>query len=177
MRNATAFYHKALGEKDTFSYHPFHFLAYLYWCCYQKKWVVVMLISLQHGWDEQNTKNPPALCGLRRTKRLPVLSELRVDRSAMISVGKKDLTSACFSGLLTGRLSSRDPSSLPAVPWRGFWLPTVSKTGTHLQPPAFHYKEEAEFAGWEGSRGALPSPEAELQRAVQVSPESLCRGK
>lgn len=136
-----------------------------------------MLTSLPHGSNEKHTKIPPALCGPRRKKRLPVLAELCVDRSAMISVGKKDLISACFSGLLTGRLSARDPPSLPAglcladVPWRGFWLPTVSKTGTHVQPPAFDHKEKAEFAGGKGSWGALPSPEAELQRTVQVSPD------
>ena len=34
----------------------------------------------------------------------------------------------------------------------------------------FKHEEEAEFAGWEGPWGSLPSSEAELQRTVQVSP-------
>lgn len=97
-------------------------------------------------------------------------------RSAMINVGKKDLTWTCFSGLFTWRFSTGDTTSLPSVlsladvPWRGFWLPTVSKTGTHVQPPTFKHKEKAEFAGWESSWCSLPSSEAELQRTVQVSP-------
>lgn len=101
---------------------------------------------------------------------------LCLSRSAMILIGKEDLTFACFSGLLTRRLSTRDTTSLPTVlsladvPWRGFRLPTVSKTGTHVQPPTFKHEEKAEFTGWEGSQCSLPSPEAELHRTVQVSP-------
>lgn len=96
-------------------------------------------------------------------------------RSAMTHLGNKGLPSACVSGLLTRGLSTRDTASVPTVlslanvSRRGFWLPAVSKTGTHVQPPTFKHKKKAEFAGWEGSGCAFPSAEAELQRAVQVS--------
>lgn len=53
---------QGVREKNTFPYHPFRFLACLYWCCYQKKWVVVILISLQHG----SSENPPTSFVLTR---------------------------------------------------------------------------------------------------------------
>lgn len=101
---------------------------------------------------------------------------LCLSRSAMNHVGKRDLTAACFLGLLTRGLSSGDTTSIPTVvslavvPWRGFWLPAVSKTGTHIQPPTFKHEEKAEPTGWEDSRGSLPSAEAELRWTMQVSP-------
>lgn len=102
---------------------------------------------------------------------------LCLSRSAIINIGKKDLTSAGFSGLFTRRLSTRNTTGLPAVlsmahvPWRGFWLSTVSQTSAHVQPPTIKHKEKAEFTGWEDSQSPFPSSEAELQRAVQVSPD------
>ena len=126
-------------------------------------------------WVKKKKKTHNSLSWLRRQKRHSVPFELCLNRSAMIHVGKKGLT-FCISGLLTRRLSARDPASIPPVlslayvPWRGFWLPAVSKTGPHIQPPTFKHEEEAEFAGWEGPWGSLPSSEAELQRTVQVSP-------
>lgn len=175
MRNATAFYHRALGKRIPFLIIPFAFWPIFTGAAIRGNglWWYWLAFSM----DRMKKKHPPAVCWLRRKKRCPVLSELCVDRSAMISGGKKDLTSACFAGLLTRRLSAGDAPRLPTglrladVPWRGFWLPTVSKTGTHVQPPAVNHQEKAEFAGWEGSWDALPSPEAELQRTVQVSPD------
>lgn len=80
-------------------------------------------------------------------------------------------------GLLTRGLSSWDTASLPTVlrlarlPGGGLRLSTVPKTGSHVQPPTFKFKEEAELARWQGPRPTVPSAEAELQRAMQVGPD------
>jgi hypothetical protein len=64
-RVAGAFCYRGSG-KNTFSYHPFHFLAYHYGCslpaAYQKTWVVLKLINLAHGLSKRKKKKANQFC-------------------------------------------------------------------------------------------------------------------
>lgn len=56
-----ALHRKGVGGKDTFSYQAFHFRACLHGCgltaAYRQKWVVVILISPQHGLSKTKQNN------------------------------------------------------------------------------------------------------------------------
>lgn len=119
---------------------------------------------------------------LRRKKRHCPFSALVLFRALE---ERKPWLSACFPGLLSWGLATRNPTSFSTLlsmaqfSWRGLGLPPIPQTGPHLQPPAFKLQEETAPAWRQGPWLALPTAEAELQRAVQVSsgsagPEDTC---
>lgn len=75
---------------------------------------MVIQIGLQHGLSKKEKKHSFVMT--QEEEEAPChFGALCLSRSAMIHVGKRDLTAACFLGLLTRGLSSGDTTSIPTV--------------------------------------------------------------